>query len=71
MVIVKCIKENDTGRNILFQNIGNHEIMDRKTFVSRIKNSSSIYHQDYVVKKINGVDTPVSKPDNSKNNNLE
>lgn len=71
MAIVKCIKENDTGRNILFQNIGNHEIMDRKTFVSRIKNPSSIYHQDYVVKKINGIETPVSKPDNTKNNNLE
>ena len=71
MAIVKCIKENDTGRNILFQNTGNHEIMDRKTFVSRIKNPSSTYHQDYVVKKINGIETPVSKPDNSKKNNLE
>ena len=49
MTRVKCIKENDTGRNILFQNVGNHEIMDRKTFVSRIKNPNSSYHQDYIV----------------------
>lgn len=31
MTRVKCIKENDTGRNILFQNVGNHEIMGRNT----------------------------------------
>ena len=55
MARVKCIQENDTGRNILFQNIGNHEIMDRKTFVNRIKNPNSSYHQDYVVKNIKKV----------------
>lgn len=71
MTRVKCIKENDTGRNILFQNVSNHEIMDRKTFVNRIKNPNSSYHQDYVVKKINGIETPVSKPDGNKKNNLE
>ena len=45
--------------------------MDRKTFVDRIKNPNSSYHQDYVVKNINGIETPVSKPDGNKKNNLE
>ncbi len=54
----------------MFQNVGNHEIMDRKTFVDRIKNPNSSYHQDYIVKKINRIETPVSKPDGNKKNNL-
>lgn len=70
MAVVKSIKENKTGRNILFQNQGNNEIMTRNEFVSRIKNPDSSYHKGYVVKKINGIETPVSKPDNSKKNNL-
>jgi hypothetical protein len=71
MALVKCIKENDTGRNILFQNVGNHEIMNRSEFVSRIKNPTSSYHDNYVVKIINGIETPVSKPDRCIKNNLE
>ena len=71
MALVKSIKENETGRNILFQNTGNHETMTRKEFVDRIKNPNSTYHNDYYVRKINGIETPVSKPDNNKNNNLE
>ena len=68
---VKTIKETETGRNILFQNTGNHEIMTRTEFVSRIKNEKSSYHDNYVVKMINGIETPVSKPDHLKNNNLD
>ena len=71
MQMVKCIKENETGRNILFQNIQNHEIMSRKEFVNRINNPNSSYHENYIVKEINGIDTPVSKPDRNKNNNLQ
>ena len=68
---VKAIEQNSTGRNITFQNTGNHEIMSRAEFVGRIKKPTSTYHKDYVVKIINGVETPVSRPDKSTNNNLD
>ena len=68
---VKVIKESKTGRNIIFQNANNHEIMTRKEFVGRIKNENSVYNNDYYVRKINEIETPVSKPDGSKKNNLD
>ena len=68
---VKVLKESDTGRNILFQNISNHEIMTRTEFVSRIKSPTSSYHKDYMVKVINGIETPVSRPDKYTSNNIE
>ena len=71
MKIVKSISHTPTGRNTMFQNMGNNEIMSRKEFVTRIENTNSVYHKDYVVKNINGIKTPVSKPDYLKNNNLD
>lgn len=71
MKIVKSIAETKTGRNTLFQNMGNNEIMTRKEFVDRIKNPNSVYNKDYVVKRINGIETPVSRPDKYTNNNLD
>lgn len=71
MKVVKTIAETNTGRNTLFQNTGNNEIMTRQEFVNRIKNPSSVYHEDYYVRNINGIETPVSKPDRSTNNNLD
>ena len=71
MKVVKTIAETNTGRNTLFQNTGNNEIMTRQEFVNRIKNPSSVYHKDYYVRNINGIETPVSKPDRSTNNNLD
>ena len=70
MKTVKAIEQTSTGRNITFQNTGNHEIMSRPEFVNRIKNPLSDYHKYYTVKVINGIETPVSKPDKSINNNL-
>ena len=70
MKTVKAIEQTSTGRNITFQNTGNHEIMSRPKFVNRIKNPLSEYHKYYTVKVINGIETPVSKPDKSINNNL-
>lgn len=67
---VTVISETKTGRNIMFQNTGNHEVMTLKEFVSRIKNENSVYHKDYFVKTINGIETPISKPDSSTSNNL-
>ncbi len=71
MKTVKTIAETSTGRNTLFQNTGNNEIMTRQEFVNRIKNPNSVYHDDYYVRNINGIETPVSKPDKSTNNNLD
>lgn len=71
MKVVKTIAETSTGRNTLFQNTGNNEIMTRQEFVNRIKNPNSVYHDDYYVRNINGIETPVSKPDKSTNNNLD
>ena len=71
MKAVKTIAETSTGRNTLFQNTGNNEIMTRKEFVNRIKNPNSVYHEDYYVRNINGIETPVSKPDRLTNNNLD
>ncbi len=71
MKVVKTIAETSTGRNTLFQNTGNNEIMTRQEFVNRIKNPNSVYHEDYYVRNINGIETPVSKPDRSTNNNLD
>lgn len=68
---VKVIKENQTGRNILFQNTGNHEIMTLNQFVNKIENDNSVYSENYYVRVQNGVKTPVSKPNDSKTDNLE
>ena len=62
---VKVIKQSSTGRNLTFKD-GNKE-MTRSEFVKEIKRGE---YDDYYVKKVNGVDTPVSKPDSSKGNNL-
>lgn len=71
MKTVKAILHTPSGRNTMFQNKGNNEIMSRKEFVDRIQDVKSAYHKDYCVKNINGIKTPVSKPDSSEKNNLE
>ena len=71
MGIVKMINETNSGRNIEFQDLGNHHKMTRQEFVDRIKNPDSVYNANYYVRKINGIDTPVSKPNNNKKDNLE
>ena len=70
MAKVIAIGETETGRNIMFQDIDNHHMMSRQEFVNRIKNPNSVYNNFYYVRKINGIDTPVSKPDGNKKNNL-
>lgn len=65
---VKTIEENKTGRNVKFEDTKTGEIMNRPEFVREIENGT--YSNDYYVKKINGIKTPVSKPDGKKSNNL-
>lgn len=68
---VKTTKENATGRNIRFLDIKTNKEMTRAEFVKEIKKNNSNYDKDYYVRKQNGLNTPVSKPDNSKRNNLD
>lgn len=65
---VKAIAQTETGRNTRFKDMKTGEEMTRPQFVKEIKNGT--YADDYCVRKINGLDTPVSKPDGNKNNNL-
>ena len=64
---VKVTNENNSGRNQEFHDNYTGNDMTRKQFVEKIKNGE---YQNYHIRKINGVDTPVSNPDNSENNNL-
>ena len=64
---VKVISENDSGRNERFKDCTNGNEMTRNQFVREIKRGN---YEDYYVRKINGLDTPVSKPDGNLNNNL-
>jgi hypothetical protein len=70
MVKIKVVSQSRPGRNESFQNTGNNQTMNRKQFVKAIENPNSVYNKDYYVRVINGVKTPVSKPDGNKNNNL-
>lgn len=64
---VSVVKESDTGRNQRFVDNKTNKEMNRKEFVSAIRNG---LYQDYYVRKVNNVSTPCSKPDGNKNNNL-
>ena len=64
---VKVIKKNDSGRNERFKDCTNGNEMTRNQFVKEIKKRN---YEEYYVRKINGLDTPVSKPDGKENNNL-
>ena len=64
---IKVTQESETGRNTKFHDNFTGSDMTRTQFVKQIKNGN---YENYTVKKINGLDTPVSKPDKSKDNNL-
>lgn len=64
----KMVKENKTGRNILFVDTDNGRKISDKELSKRIaKNLEDAYHN----RKINGNIVPVSNPDKNKDNNLE
>ena len=64
---IKVIDESKSGRNIRFQDTRTKENMTRVQFVKKIKVGK---YEGYHIRKINGVDTPVSKPNGKKNDNL-
>ena len=61
------LKENKTGRNELFCNLSNGDVFDRENFVNAIENG---VFPGYTVASIEGLATPISKPDGVESNNL-
>lgn len=59
--------ETGSGRNIVFHDNHTGTDMTRSQFVRQIENGA---YENYHVRNINGIKTPVSNPDRSKNNNL-
>lgn len=64
---VSVIEESDTGRNKKFIDNKTKEEMTRAQFVKKIKDNE---YDDYYTRKQEGLNTPVSKPDGKKDNNL-
>jgi len=67
---VSVTGESATGRNEQFKDNYTGKEMTRKQFVREIEQENPAY-DNYHVRRINGVDTPVSNPDQSTNNNLD
>lgn len=59
--------ESNTGRNERFHDNYTGRNMTRNQFVNQIKQGN---YENYHVREINGILTPVSNPDKSRNNNL-
>lgn len=64
---VSVTSENASGRNTNFHDNYSGANMTRAQFVNQIKSGN---YENYHVRNINGVPTPVSNPDHSTNNNL-
>lgn len=62
---VKVTQESDTGRNTKFSD--GSKKMTRAGFVREIEHGN---YDNYHVRNINGIKTPVSNPDGNTNNNL-
>lgn len=65
---ITVTNESDTGRNKGFHDNYTGDDMTRAQFVKEIEHGN---YQSYHVRNVNGVKTPVSNPDASKNNNLD
>ncbi len=64
---VIVLEENETGRNELFCDLSNGDIFNREGFVAAIGNGK---YPGYTVASIDGLATPMSKPDGVTSNNL-
>lgn len=65
---VTVTNESDSGRNLKFHDNYTGKDMSRAQFVKEIKGGN---YDNYHVRKINGLDTPVSNPDDKEGNNLD
>ncbi|NDD67024.1 hypothetical protein EBZ35_05185 [bacterium] len=61
------IHENETGRNELFCDLVTGNVFERETFVLAIESGE---YSGYTIASIDGLDTPISKPDSVISNNL-
>lgn len=59
--------ETGTGRNINFHDNFTWADMNRRSFISQIKQWN---YNNYHIRVINDIETPVSNPDSTKDNNL-
>lgn len=64
---ISVTSETKTGRNNTFRDNVTGATMTRAQFVRQIENN---VYDNYHVRVINGIKTPVSNPDKSSNNNL-
>jgi hypothetical protein len=64
---ISVTSETKTGRNNTFRDNVTGTTMTRAQFVRQIENN---VYDNYHVRVINGIKTPVSNPDKSSNNNL-
>lgn len=64
---VKVTGETDSGRNTNFHDNFKGNDMTRSQFVNKIKKGEC---PNYHTRNVNGVETPVSNPDKTTNNNL-
>ena len=60
-------RESSSGRNLNFSDSRTGKSMSRAQFVREIRSGN---YDDYHVRTINGIATPVSNPDGSSRNNL-
>lgn len=65
---VKVTQESDSGRNQRFHDNRTGEDMTRAQFVRQIESGN---YQNYHVRNVNSVKTPVSNPDGREGNNLD
>ena len=65
---VTVTNENDSGRNLKFHDNYTGKNMSRAEFVKEIKGGN---YDNYHVRKVKGLDTPVSNPDGKEGNNLD
>ncbi len=65
---VTVTQESNTGRNQRFHDNCTGADMTRAQFVQEIKQDN---YPNYHVRRINGVNTPVSNPDETEGNNLD
>lgn len=64
---ISVLSENETGRNERFRDNASDIEMTRNQFVREIEKGN---YDNYHIRVINDIKTPVSNPDQSENNNL-
>jgi hypothetical protein len=64
---IRVVSESGSGRNVQFVDTRTGEEMSRAQLVRKIEQGT---YPKYHVRKVNGIETPVSNPDHSEGNNL-